>query len=499
MRPLLALVVLVLVAGLSAPFWTASVSTPAAGVPRLAVGNHISLDPTQASTLDEFRLLAALTEGLTRIDPATLQVQPALAERWECDPDGRTWHFHLGHRRWSDGSLVTADQMVAGIARHRGGSASAALLTGIVEVTANGTIVTFSTRGPMPWLPQLLATPVFVPLHPLMAGTLAWARPLAIVGNGPLRCVGESTRHHLDLAPAPTYSGPHPAAGPLRLRLIDDPNAAVRLYLDGRVDAILRLNSDTLSDLVRAQRRDLQRCPSWGTEIYRFNATIPLAIRRSVAAGIDRQAIVRDLLGGNGVVATTLIPASASALGYALPQPEMGSATPLPPGTMLELLVPAGQPERVRIAEWLCDRWRRTQQIDIQLTALPGNQVFSRTKAKDYCLARGSLVGDYLDPAYFLDCFRSGSGMNRTGWSDPTFEKLLDEAAASAPDQRLARLAEAERLLLESAIVIPLYHYVCAFLVAPGLSGVQANTLELVHYADVHKALGYSTLLSVHK
>ena len=489
MRPLLALVVLVLLAGVSAPFWTAAVSAPAPGVPRLAVGNHVSLDPTQASTLDEFRLLAALTEALTRLDPATLQVQPALAERWECAADGRTWRFHLGHRRWSDGSPVTAEQVVAGFARHRAGSASAALLTGITEIAANGAIVTFSTRGPMPWLPQLLATPVFIPLHPLMAETLAWARPTAIVGNGPLRCVGESARHHLDLAPSPTYSGPHPAAGALRLRLVDDPNAAVRLYLDGRVDAILRLNSDTLSDLVRAQRPDLQRCPSWGTEIYRFNAAIPLAIRRSVAAGIDRQAIVRDLLGGNGVPATTLIPASATALGYALPQAELGPATALPPGTVLDLLVPAGQPERVRIAEWLCDRWRREQRIDIHLTALPGNQVLSRTKVKDYRLARGSLVGDYLDPAYFLDCFRSSSGMNRTGWSDPEFERLLDEAAASAPERRMILLAEAERLLLESAIVIPLYHYACAFLVAPGVSGIRANTLELVHYADVRKAM----------
>ena len=34
----------------------------------------------------------------------------------------------------------------------------------------------------------------------------------------------------------------------------------------------------------------------------------------------------------------------------------------------------------------------------------------------EYDLAFSQWIGDYLDPSTFLDCFRSESGNNRTGW-----------------------------------------------------------------------------------
>ena len=483
MRPLLALVILALVAGMSAPWWGRGTAAPPGAVV-IAVGGAVTLDPTQASTLEEFRILAALCEGLVRVDPATLATQPALAERWSCDVAGTMWTFTLGERAWSDGSPVTAQEMAAGLELHRSASASSSLLSGVTTITAEGgRALRIATRTPMPWLPSVLATPVFVPRHPSMDRPQAWSRPLAVIGNGPLRCVGETPRHHLDLAPSPTYRGPHPAAGPLRLLTVDDAGTAVRLYLDGRVDAVLRLTSDTIGDLVRAKREDLQRSASWGTELYRVRGTVPLPLRQALARSIDREAIVRELLHGNGVPATTLVPASAGMLGYH-PAERAVVRTETLPGQELELLVPSNQAERLRTGEWLCDRWKRDLGITVALTAVPSNQAASRVKALDYSIARGSLVGDYLDPAYFLECFRGTSGMNRTGWSDAEYERLLDAAAAD-PARRLALLAQAEARLLDAAVVIPLYHYACAFLVRPTVSGIQANTLELVHYSDV--------------
>lgn len=495
MRSLLVLILCVLAIGSTMPWWGRDTSLPA-GTPRLAVGSCVTFDPLQASSLDEFRVLDALFEGLVRLDPTTLQPQPALADSWQCASDGVTWTFTLGARHWSDGSPVTATQMAAGLTHHQAGSATGALLHSLVRISADDEhTVRIVTGSPMPWLPAVLATPVFIPWHPAMDQAQAWTDPERFITNGPLLCHDYIPRHHLDLAPSATYSGPLPARGALRLLTVDDAGTAVRLYLDHRVDAVLRLTTDTVGDLVRAHAPDLQRNPSWGTEFYRVRvggtrAPVPADIRQALSAAIDRPALVAELLGGNGTPAYGLIPPSAAALGYhTLALPPTGSdhppaPNPLPADTQLELVVPANQAERLRIAEWLCDHWRRVLGINVTLVTVPSNQAMSRTKALDYDLARGSLVGDYLDPAYFLDCFRGTSGMNRTGYADAQFEQLLSDAAAR-PDQRMALLASAEQRLLASGAIIPLYHYSCAFLVAPELSGIQANTLELVHYAAV--------------
>jgi oligopeptide transport system substrate-binding protein len=492
MRPLLALVVLVLCAGLTAPWWGGARQLIPANAPRLASTGIITLDPTQTSTLDEFRVLGALFEGLVHLDPQTLAVVPGIAERWECAADQRTWTFHLGNRMWSDGSPVTAGQMADGLRLHLAGSASGALLAGLDQpLVRDANTLELRTRGPMPWLPNVLATPVFIPLHPSLRDGSRWTDPVDLITNGPLRCVDYAPRHHLDLQPSATYSGPAPAVGPLRLLVVDNPGTAVRLYLDGRLDAVLSLNSDTIGDLVRCGSPDLQSCAAWGTEFYRVRqagsrAGIPLALRQALARSVDSEALVRDLLHGNGARAIGLVPAGAAALGY--PVRDHRQAIPdlrgldLPP---LELVVPANQPERLRLAEWLIDRWHRDLGVTITLSAVPGNLAVSRTKALDYDLARGSLVGDYLDPAYFLTCFRAESGMNRTGWADAVFTGLLDAADQASGPARLKLLAQAETRLLDQGVVIPLFHYACSFLVKPGLHGIRANALELVRLADV--------------
>ena len=43
----------------------------------------------------------------------TLQVEPALAQRWEVSPDGYTWTFYLRPGvLWNDGAPFTADDVV---------------------------------------------------------------------------------------------------------------------------------------------------------------------------------------------------------------------------------------------------------------------------------------------------------------------------------------------------------------------------------------------------
>src|SRR3954447_12882914 len=73
-----------------------------------------SLDPARAAASPESDIVCSLFEGLTKIDPATMNAIPAGAEKWSNSEDGKVWTFHLRKdARWSNGKHVTAANFVA--------------------------------------------------------------------------------------------------------------------------------------------------------------------------------------------------------------------------------------------------------------------------------------------------------------------------------------------------------------------------------------------------
>src|SRR6478735_238447 len=72
-----------------------------------------SLDPHIVTGISEMRITKALFDGLTRLEPTNAAPVPAIAERWEISPDGRTYTFFLRtNANWSTGELITSDDVV---------------------------------------------------------------------------------------------------------------------------------------------------------------------------------------------------------------------------------------------------------------------------------------------------------------------------------------------------------------------------------------------------
>ena len=72
-----------------------------------------SLDPALAAAPPETDLVRAVFEGLTELDPRTLEAMPAAAEAWTSSEDNRVWTFRLrADARWSNGKPVIAADFV---------------------------------------------------------------------------------------------------------------------------------------------------------------------------------------------------------------------------------------------------------------------------------------------------------------------------------------------------------------------------------------------------
>jgi oligopeptide transport system substrate-binding protein len=125
--------------------------------------------------------------------------------------------------------------------------------------------------------------------------------------------------------------------------------------------------------------------------------------------------------------------------------------------------------------------WKKELGINSTLRSQEWKVYLNTLNMLGYDVARSSWVGDYNDPNTFLDCFVTGRGNNRTGWSNPRYDELMRQANAQFdPPRRAALLHEAETILVEDEVpIIPLYYFVgIALYDRTRLGGFAANIVD---------------------
>ncbi|MBA15142.1 MAG: ABC transporter substrate-binding protein [Sphingomonas sp.] len=178
----------------------------------------------------------ATAQGLVRFD-ANGQIVPGLAQRWIVIDDGRSYIFRLRDATWSDGTPVTAAQVVTSLRRAiapRSRNALAPFLAVIDEIVAmTPEVIEVRLRQPRPDMLNLFAQP-----------ELTIFRPRQLDGSGPFRVAGE-TDDVLLLSPAfdasdteaEEASEPDPA-NQVRLRG-ERASLALARFVSGRSDLVL--------------------------------------------------------------------------------------------------------------------------------------------------------------------------------------------------------------------------------------------------------------------
>ncbi len=174
---------------------------------------------------------------------------------------------------------------------------------------------TVVVRLTKPWL-QLL--PNLQPMPIIPEGSAAAQRETPM-GCGPFKFVSNDKQQQtLELAANENYWGGAPQIKKMRVRVIADANTLQAEFKSGRVDlasALSNLSPDAFKTLGDDPNLKVEQFPGANIVYLGFNAESEYLkdarVRQAIAYAIDREAIVRDLLLGQGRVAHSILPESS--------------------------------------------------------------------------------------------------------------------------------------------------------------------------------------------
>ena len=118
--------------------------------------------------------------------------------------------------------------------------------------------------------------------------------------------------------------------------------------------------------------------------------------------------------------------------------------------------------------------------VELVIKTVPSYLYYSTVAAADADVLVTSWIGDFADPLAFLELFRGASTMNESGWKNEKFDSLLDQAATAGEADRLNLLGQAENILLDEGMVLPLYRSVSSNIVdLKEVGGWYVNAFDL--------------------
>ena len=515
-RPLaLSLVVLVAVASLL----TACAAPVGAGRTdaRILLGAPTTIDPAATGDAGSAAVIAQLYESLTAFDDAR-RLQPALAESWRIDEDGRRVVFQMRpDLAYSDGTPLQASDVVRSWLRLIDPAAPSPLVTllfdivGVREYLAGGPVeavglaaddaartVTVDLVRPAADFPTIVASPTFAIVPPGIdddPGVLAPGEDFVASGGYRLADISDTSMRF--------EANPRYWAGTPALTTIDaisdlGGRSAVEVFEDGEVDyaSISVADADWIAyDATLGPQ--LREVASLSTDYYGFDATVPpfddVLVRQAFAAAVDWRRIGTLALDDPEAVATSMVPPGIPGRSDrdVLPVHDPEQAR----GWLAEAGFPGGEgfPEVTILSggapydEAVITELERELGISVHSETMPFDEYFSRLDVDAPEMWFLSWVADYPGRDDFLGVLLgTGSVNNYGGWSSPEFDAAIADAhAAIDPAAAGAAYDRAEDIVQRDAPVIPVSYGSGWALARTGLLGAGENGLGSLRLAGM--------------
>ena len=491
-----------------------------------------SLDPQQATDGTSFEVIAGYTDGLMQMD-ADGQAVPAIAETYDLSDDGLTYTFHLRDAKWSNGEPVTAADFVFGWQRAVDpavASEYAYMLSDIGQIKNAAEIIAGSMdKGelgvtavddktlevqlnvPVSYFLSLMYFPTFYPVNQAFfesCGDTFATSPETTLSNGAFIMDAyepAATAFHLtkneDYWDAARVKLPG-----LNYQVIQDSQQALMSYQTGDLDMTL-VNGEQV-DQVKEDPEFITIGAGYLWYVSPNVDAVPelanLNVRLALTSAIDREAITEDVLKDGSAPTYTAVPMqfaagpdgsdfsedqakfsdvcafdAAKAAEYWTKGLEELGITEL----TLDMIVDADDAPQ-KVAQVLKEQWETTLPgLSVNLTVEPKKQRVEDMQNGDFQLGLTRWGPDYADPMTYLGMWITDNPNNYGLWSNPEYDGIIAECTTGElctdPEGRWARLYDAEKLVMDEAVIFPLYTQCNAEMMSAKVSGVEFHPVAL--------------------
>ena len=235
--------------------------------------------------------------------------------------------------------------------------------------------------------------------------------------------------------------------------------------------------------------------PTLNTEYVGFDARRPPfddpRVRRAFVLATDKETLADVVLGGY------VSPAMGGLIPPGMPGHSPGIALPYDPDQARQLLAEAGYPGGRGIPvlelptrrghepmdEYLQAQWRENLGLEITWVQMEWRSFLEhlfRGTPRIWCVA---WAADYPDPDNFL---RAGTWKSYTGWQSKAFDGLVEGARrVMNQGERIKLYQEADRILVEKAVIMPLSHGRFHLLVKPWVKRYPASVIGGPFWKDI--------------
>ena len=482
-----------------------------------------TLDMHKSSGVPEANIQRDLFEGLIG-EAADGSHVPGAAARWEVDPGGTRYTFHLRpDGRWSDGTALTAHDFVYAFRRAldpETASDYAFILWPVkaAEAVSKGEVdalerlgvaalddltLEITLKAPTPYFLGLLTHHMAYPAprHAIEAHGSRWTRPGNMVSNGPYRLAEWVPQSHLKLVRNEHYRGRSRVAIEAVIYYpTEDTNTELKRFRAGELDVTSDVPSDQVAWVAEKFGQAFHNTPYLGIYYYALNTGAApfkdaLELRRALALAIDRETLTTKVTRAGEIPAYAWVPPGV--LGYRqqpIPQHRLSQAerealarelfaeAGYGPGHPLSLEILYNTSENhKKIAIAVAAMWRKVLGVRARLRNEEWKVYLDTRSQMRFEVARGGWIGDYNDANTFLELMKSDVGeMNPAAYANPEYDRLVKQAEVTPePAARAELMQRAERLMLSQMPIIPIYFYTTQHLVAARVRGWVDNVMDV--------------------
>ena len=375
---------------------------------------------------------------------------------------------------------------------------------------------------PAPFMLGLLAHQFFrvVPQKVIEKWGTAWTRPEHIVTSGAFKLSIHRPYDVLIVVKDPNnWDAARVKLGGIEFYPIDESTTMMNLYKAGRVDALYNHTVPAAwFEQIQPYKDEYLNFPEVATEFYVVNVKRPpmdnVKVRQAFALAIDRESLAKfrktlkpliDMT-PEGIfpkyeearqkIFTEELKKQGSTLdqwkarvfdaekarkiltdaGFPVQKSGSGYSCPSFPVDKVSLTYNTAESNKA-VAEFVQAQWKQNLGITIPLKNMEFRTFLPLMNKVDYDgFARRGWVGDYMDPYTFLGLYYSKANEGGTGWWDPKYDKMLDDANNTVDTQRrFEKLALAEFYISQQQIVMPLGTNGTSWMKKPYVKGMYPN------------------------